>query len=335
MASTSKKKPGQSGAESGSNGTKLSTILVPTDFSPESLKALDYALSLLKHFDGTLHLVHVHDVDYAYAATSILATAPLITEGEVESFCRAELQKLASANAAGVSGPTLHCRTGRAFDEISKLAREIKADLLVISTHGHTGLKHFVLGSTTERVVRYSPCPVLVVRERERDFVEPEQDGGQADGPLMVGKIIVPVDFSDCSADGVRYGVAFAKSAGAKLSLVHVLQVQPFLPTEQFAAYNREPSPGVLERAAKMQMRKFVRKIDFDGVPYETSVEIGRPAYQICQVAEKTGADLIVTSTHGSTGLTHVLMGSTAEHVVRYAKCPVLVVPARDRPGVG
>jgi universal stress protein A len=66
-------------------------------------------------------------------------------------------------------------RIGRAFDEITAAAREQKADLIVISTHGYSGVKHVVLGSVAERVVRHAPCPVLVVREHERDFVEPSK----------------------------------------------------------------------------------------------------------------------------------------------------------------
>jgi len=62
-------------------------------------------------------------------------------------------------------------RYGRSFNEIADAARMLKANLIIISTHGYTGLKHALLGSTTERVVRHAPCPVLVVREQEQEFV--------------------------------------------------------------------------------------------------------------------------------------------------------------------
>ena len=89
----------------------------------------------------------------------------------------------------------------------------------------------------------------------------------------------------------------------------------------------------MIERAAKLQMRRFIREIDFHRVPCETAIGIGRPAYEICQAAEDTGADLIITSTHGLTGFAHVLVGSVAEHVVRHAHCSVMVVPTRDCEG--
>ena len=317
-------------AAAGRKRTRIGTILVPTDFSPESLKAVRYATSLLRQFDGALHLVHVHDVDYSYALPPIVAVPPMITAGEVEAYCRGELQKLSAEHTQGGIAPQLHCASGRAFDRICKLAADIPADLIAISTHGHTGLKHLVLGSTTERVVRHAPCPVLVVRDVERDFVATDDAAGAADASLKIGNICVPVDFSACSANGVRYAVSFAKKCGAKLSLVHAVHVQPFIPADRFVAYSREPAPGIIERAARMQLRKFVKSIDFDGVPHESEVQIGRAADQICAYADAKGCDLIITSTHGLTGFAHVMLGSTAEHVVRYARCPVLVVPHRQ-----
>jgi nucleotide-binding universal stress UspA family protein len=306
---------------------RIGSILVPTDFSEESLKALRYATALLAQFEGALHLVHVHDVDYAYAVPPIISVAPVLTVGEVEAYCRGELQKLAAEHTSGDITPQLHCRSGRAFDQICSLASDTHADLIAVATHGHTGFKHLVLGSTTERVVRHAPCPVLVVREVERDFINADNDAA----PLKLTDICVPVDFSACSANAVRYAVGFAKGCGAKLWLVHAVRVQPFVPADRFVAYSREPAPGVIERAARMQMRKFVKSIDFEGVPYETAVEIGRPADQICAFADAKGCALIITSTHGLTGFAHVMLGSVAEHVVRYARCPVLVVPHRSR----
>ena len=305
---------------------RLGTVLVPTDFSQESLKAVRYAVALLRQFGGELHLVHVHDVDYSYAVPPIVAVPPMITAGELEAYCRGELQRLAAEHVTGNLPRTLHCATGRAFHEICKLAEEIDADLVVISTHGRTGLPYLVLGSTTERVVRHSPCPVLVVREVEKDFV-----AASADSPLQVKKIMAPVDFSDCSVQGLRYAISFAKRCGATLDLVHAIHVQPFIPAERFTAYSREPSPGVIERAAKMQMHKLVKAVDFEGVPHEARIEIGVPSHKLCEVAKTSGADLIIIPTHGLTGIRHVFLGSTAEHVVRYAPCPVIVVPTRSQ----
>lgn len=79
-------------------------------------------------------------------------------------------------------------------------------------------------------------------------------------------------------------------------------------------------------------MADFVGGTDFGAVKFETAVKMGSPAQKVCRYAQKVGADLIVTSTHGRTGLPHIFIGSTAEQIVRYAKSAVLVVPTRERP---
>jgi nucleotide-binding universal stress UspA family protein len=187
-------------------------------------------------------------------------------------------------------------------------------------------LKHLFLGSTTERVVQHAPCPVLVVREQEREFVATAPN----EQPVHIGRILVPVDFSDCSGHGLQYALEFAKARGASVVLLHVVQLVPFMPGDRFGAYEAMPGPEVLENAARAQMQKVEQETDFGGVPHETTVVIGRPADEICRCAEQLRADLVIIPTHGRTGLVHVLIGSTAKHVVRYAHCPVLVVPHRE-----
>jgi nucleotide-binding universal stress UspA family protein len=321
----------QSKAESGARH-RIGRVLVSTDFSEESFKAIDYAVSLLKAYDGELHLVHVHEIDYSYAAPALLMTLPpVVTEGELADESRSGLTKLGEQYAIAGKAPQCHVKIGRAFDEICKVASEMGADLIVIATHGHTGLKHLLLGSTAERVVRHSPCPVLIVRELEREFAEP-REGEQRSRrpPLHIRQILVPVDFSECSRRGLDYALTLAKTCGATVLLLHVVPLVPYIPSEGFVTYERGPSSELLERAAKEQMRKFVEETDFADVPHEVGIRPGRPAHEICRYSDEKHADLIVTSTHGATGLAHVLIGSTAEHVVRYAHCPVLVVPRCD-----
>ena len=126
---------------------------------------------------------------------------------------------------------------------------------------------------------------------------------------------------------GLSYAITFARPWNAELFLLHTLQILPAIEPGHYAAYDRTPSLGVIERAAKRLMSRLVRKTDFGGVPYQTDIQVGRAAHRICEYAEDRGIDLIITSTHGETGFAHVLIGSVAEHVVRYAHCPVLVVP--------
>ena len=305
---------------------KIETLLVPTDLSEESEKAVAYTRALLNSFPGTVHLLYVHDIDFAYAVPSVMTASPLLASGDVERGLRKDVDKLARKFELAGETSKRHVRTGRAYREICDFASEIGADLIILATHGRTGLKRLMLGSTAERVVRHAPCAVLVVREREREFVDVSKGNAAA---LRITRILVPLDFSESSREGLLYAISFANRFGASLVLLHAIQVMPFVPAGSAAANERIPAPGVIERAARLRARKFLKTIDFAGVNYEMEIQSGPPAQEICHFAETAGVELIITSTHGQTGLAHALIGSVAEHVVRYAHSPVLVVPTR------
>ena len=273
-----------------------------------------------------MHLVYVHDIDFAYAVPALMATS---TE-EMERRYRADLDKLAKQFELPGSTPERHVRSGRAYREICEVAGEIGAELIVIATHGRTGFRRLMLGSTAERVVQHAPCPVLVVREKEREALETGQGRTAAQTALHFSKILVPLDFSDASREGLLYAISFARRFGASLVLLHAIQVQPFIPADGSAVHERTPAPGPIERAARLRARKFLKQVDFEGVTHQMEIQSGAPAHEICRFAEEADVELIITSTHGQTGLAHALIGSTAEHVVRNAHCPVLVVPTTE-----
>ena len=146
-------------------------ILVPVDFSKCSREALDYALWFASKFQASLTLVHVVHANYG-AASSEYSTFdyPALIE-EMRRFGERELAALARRVQRRCPVKTV-LKTGHPGDAIVAVAREFGSDLIIISTHGRTGLKRVLLGSTTEYVVRHASCPVFVVRREERDFVE-------------------------------------------------------------------------------------------------------------------------------------------------------------------
>lgn len=149
---------------------KLSSILVPTDFSAESKKALLYAVAFARQFRAKLTLLYVIEP----VATPDFAKAfPLAMENDaLMAQCKRELQTILRDNEIEDElVEKILVRNGRSYDEITDAARTLKSDLIIISTHGYTGLKHALMGSTTERVVRHAKCPVLVVRPSEHEFV--------------------------------------------------------------------------------------------------------------------------------------------------------------------
>jgi universal stress protein A len=152
---------------------RIKSILVPTDFSVESEKALAYALPFARQFGAKLTLLHVVE---PIATPDFAKTFPLVSENDqVKANCKRHLERILKDLEIGPEFvEKVLVRFGRAFNEIAEAARTLKVDLIIISTHGYTGLKHALLGSTTERVVRHAPCPVLVVRPREHEFVRYE-----------------------------------------------------------------------------------------------------------------------------------------------------------------
>jgi universal stress protein A len=147
----------------------LKNILVPVDFSDCSRKALQYAVPLASFHKAVITLLYVADpgynggvyggVDYAYLERSVREDS----EKGLATLAQEQIP-------ADVSAVTL-VKIGSASEEIVQAATELPADLIVISTHGRTGLKHVFLGSVAEHVVQRAPCPVFVVREQERDIL--------------------------------------------------------------------------------------------------------------------------------------------------------------------
>jgi nucleotide-binding universal stress UspA family protein len=149
---------------------RIKQILVPVDFSECSRKALRYAVPMAKQFEAGLSLVYV--VQLAYAFGEFGPTDYPAMEVDMKAEAERQLSELAAEEIGTVVPYTSRVRVGRPATEIVEAARELESDLIIIATHGHTGLKHVLLGSVAENVVRQAPCPVLTVRQEEREFVK-------------------------------------------------------------------------------------------------------------------------------------------------------------------
>ena len=304
----------------------IESIVVPIDFSKMSVQTIRIAKELARRFGASIHLAHVRHLnytgDFVAPAPPIVPFSFMTYEQDGEQTALKELKKLASE--CGVSSATCDVLSGAPpFDEICRLARTIPADLVVMPTHGRTGLKHVFLGSTAERIVQHSSCPVLVTRGKTAK----SRNGSE----VRIKTILVPVDFSDCSREGLRYAIAFANEFRAKLILVHATYLGYIYSAEGIAIYDIPGLQKAARKAAERKMSELVRSLDFGAVKFETAFTDGSPVIDICTFAKNYDVDLIITSTHGFTGFTHVLIGSVAEQVVRYAPCSVLVVPSHPR----
>ncbi|MFG0835454.1 universal stress protein [Aeromonas bivalvium] len=139
----------------------IRTLLCPVDFSQMSQPVLDYAVFMAKSHDASLKLVHVVDQLHGFDSYKILHMTALEITHEMERQAREQLQQLIDTLPIPAS---FTVRFGRAADEIVAQAKEDKVDLVVMGSHGRSGLSHLLVGSVAESVVRHAPCPVLIVR---------------------------------------------------------------------------------------------------------------------------------------------------------------------------
>ena len=150
----------------------IQRILVPIDFSVHSKNALKYAIPFAQTFKASIDLLYVveppiYPADFSFGQIGF----PNI-EDELRTRGSEELENLITKEIAGKIRSRKIVRTGKPFYEINQYALEENISLIIIATHGHTGMEHILFGSTAEKVVRKAPCPVLVVRTGEHDFVK-------------------------------------------------------------------------------------------------------------------------------------------------------------------
>lgn len=151
----------------------LKKIIVPQDFSDYSLNALKYAVTFAELFGAELIVVHVvepivYPADFSFGQVSIPAM-----EEEIKKHSTEQLNELIKREIPVNVKAVPVIRVGKPFVEIIKTATEENADLIVISSHGRTGMEHVLFGSTADKVVRKAPCPVLTVRPHEHEFIMP------------------------------------------------------------------------------------------------------------------------------------------------------------------
>ncbi len=149
----------------------LKKILVPIDFSEHSKKALQYAIPFAKAFQASLTLLYVVEPTVYPADFSFGQIGFPDIEAELREKGERELHTLANETIHGVVPSATIVKVGLPFVEVISYAQKEEIDLIVAATHGHTGVEHILFGSTVEKIVRKAPCPVLVVRTDEHDFI--------------------------------------------------------------------------------------------------------------------------------------------------------------------
>jgi nucleotide-binding universal stress UspA family protein len=297
-------------------------ILCPIDFSDTSRRAFDYALALARWYRADVSVLHVHQLATPVYATSIgpEALQPIVLSDLERRQLLATLNEYVSADqvAAGVSIDTILDESIDVAGAILSHAVTVHADLIALGTHGRTGFRRLVLGSVAEKTLRQAKCPVLTVPAHTPDAV-PRQ-------LASIERILCPFDFSRSSTRALTYAASLAQEAQARLTVLHVVELP--------ADLSEPPNPALADyrKSRCDQARKLLREAVRASVPSTCPADelmlTGSAYREILRVAADRGTDLIVMGVQGRAAMDLLFFGSTTNHVVREAICPVLTLRA-------
>jgi nucleotide-binding universal stress UspA family protein len=303
---------------------EISRILCPIDFSDFSRRALDHAVAMARWYESTITLLHVFSVVpvAAYAPGTPMHPSVVLTPADRDELL-ASMRRFAE-DEAGSSVPIgFEICQGTAAAEILARARAMPSDLIVMGTHGRSGFERLVLGSVTEKVLRKAACPVLSVPRHVRDAVPAP--------PVLFKDLLCAVDFSDCSINALNYAMSLAQEADARLTVLHVIELPPELPpglyeTVQAGPRNIAEYIAAAEEDRRERLKAAVPETVRAYCIVDTLLGTGKPYREILRVATEQDSDVIVIGIHGRGAADLLFFGSTAQHVVRQATCPVLTL---------
>lgn len=285
-----------------STGVGIRNVLIATDFSRRSSFTLNFGLEFSRHYAAQSYIVHVLPLnDFAMAGPEALVAA--------QDAARRDLlelkQQLKSCSYQEGEDYHLLMAEGDVADTILECARQKQIDLIVLSTHGRSGLTRTLLGSVAERVFRHSTVPVMTI-------------GPGALRPPSVAprNLLVPVDFTAASEGSLRYAAELAKEHDARITLLHVV--------------SRVPDDALLDvdrvkRGVEQRLAEVAQGISKD-VSLRFRAELGKVAPTILDIAGEINADLLVLGVHALPHLLDRMRWQVAYDVVRDAACPVLTV---------
>src|SRR5213078_3183022 len=284
-------------------------ILCPVDFFPASDAAVSYAAELAGNYDASVQLLHVITpvavgaYEYAIDTTDIMKSW--------EERATEEMTKLAARVKESGVEVEFEVRVGDVYEEIKEAIEKLKPDIIVMGTHGRRGVERWFMGSTTEKLLRHSPVPLITISA-----------SGEKVSPRF-RRILVTTDFSDGTSDALAYAFSVAQENESNISLLHVVHD---VAADVSGKYRESLIQGVQKQLDDLVPPEARNWCDVD-----TRVETGVPYRIILRTLEDEKIDLLVMNIHGKGMLDRALLGSTAERVVRVASCPVMLIPPMKR----
>ena len=294
--------------------TEIRKILCPVDFSEFSESVLAYAAAFAKLFGSEITVLHVFATSVP-PASSATYPAWLLQVPEARKSIADELHLLLAPLASTGVPVRTQIAEGNTSAEIVRYAAEHDIDLVVMGTHGRSGFDRLTLGSVAEKVLRKTPCPVLTI----------PPGAARAATDVCVRQILCPTDFSTCSEQSMDLALALADRASAAVTALHVIETIEARPELS------GPMAELQKRRCDTE-RRYLEEINAartGGNRITNVVTLGRPYLEVLRIAEERAIDLIVMGVRGRGAVDMALFGSTTNHVVRRAACPVVTVCAR------
>lgn len=295
---------------------QIRRVLCPVDFSDFSRHALHHAAAVAEWYESELIVLHV------FANLPSVDVPPTQLSDGAREVLVTEMRRFVGQRPSGLSVKVVVQEALDVRYEILAQTEALKADLLVIGSHGRSGFERLLLGSVTEKVMRMAPCPVMVVPPRAPD--------AERSGPVYVGKprILCPVDFSAGSLSALEYAMSLAEEADANLTVLHAIEVPPEL-REHIPItgdINIDQIHAAAQATSLQRLRELIPLSVRTYCNVETVVREGAAYRHILQLAGERSIDLIVMGVQGRGALDLFVFGSETAHVIRAATCPVLIV---------
>lgn len=292
--------------------TRLHTILAATDLSAAARLACERAVRLASACDACLELQHVVNTGALDSLRLLFASQPDDLQQRLLDEAREELRSLLAELHDGLGGSAnLHLGIGNVVNEITRQADALDADLLVLGAHGSSLVRDLIVGSTTERVLRRTGRPLLVVRRP---------------APRGYRQVLIPVDFSARSLKAIE--VARRLAPKAALVLLHTFEV-PFEGRLRHAGVS-EQELAVLrasaQREGETRMAELIARAGLPAAALHSLVLYGDPSVQILEHERLQGSELIVIGKRGQNSLEDLLLGSVTKHILSQAQSDVLVI---------
>ncbi len=301
----------------GAHAIAVKNVLFATDFSAISESALPYAAAICRRFGATLHAAHVLSDSTLLMMTS---GVDYVSMGTIYDDAHAEATKKLDHIAERFEGIRHHSYVGHGpvWKALAGIIAENEIDLIVVGTHGRSGLGKLLLGSVAEDILRHAPCPVLTVGPKVAGRAKLPAFSSRDLAPveLELRQILLATDFAHSAGKVTREAVALAEDFRARLTVMHVI--------EDYSHLGKRPDL-VEEQASRLQA--LVPPEAALQYKPEVVLEFGHAPDCILKVASDREADMIVLGARASAevGSTH-LPWSTAHHVIAQARCPVLTV---------